>query len=64
VVIGYSKWDNFLNVIEKAKKACENAGGIVSDHFADVGKMIELAKGAQREIEDISMERLPNGYKE
>jgi DNA-damage-inducible protein D len=40
-------------VIEKAKKACENAGGIVSDHFADVGKMIELAKGAQREIEAI-----------
>ena len=47
------KWDNFLNVIEKAKKACENAGGTISDDFAGVGKMIELAKGAQHEIEDI-----------
>jgi DNA-damage-inducible protein D len=56
-ILGYSKWDNFLNVIEKAKKACENAGAAVSDHFADIGKMIDLAKGAQREIEDIALTR-------
>lgn len=56
-ILGYSKWDNFLNVIEKAKNACENAGGSVSDHFAGVGKMIDLAKGARREIEDIALTR-------
>lgn len=56
-IFGYSKWDNFLNVIEKAKKSCENAGAVISDHFADVGKMIGLAKGAQREIEDIALTR-------
>jgi len=56
-ILGYSKWNNFLNVIEKAKKACENAVGATSDHFADVGKMIDLAKGAQREIEDIALTR-------
>lgn len=56
-ILGYSKWSNFLNVIEKAKKACENAVGATSDHFADVGKMIDLAKGAQREIEDIALTR-------
>jgi DNA-damage-inducible protein D len=55
--LGYTKWDNFLNVIEKAKKACENAGGTISDHFAGTGKMIELAKGAQREIDDIALTR-------
>lgn len=56
-ILNYTKWDNFLKVIEKAKKACENVGEGISDHFADVGKMIELAKGAQREIADIALTR-------
>lgn len=57
VILGYGKWDNFLNVIDKAKKACEQSGGAISDHFADIGKMIELAKGAQREVSDIALTR-------
>jgi DNA-damage-inducible protein D len=56
-ILGYSKWDNFLNTIEKAKNACEGAGEKVQHHFADVGKMIELAKGAQRTIADIALTR-------
>ena len=56
-ILGYSKWDNFLKVIEKSKKSCENAGEGISNHFADIGKMIELAKGAQREIADIALTR-------
>lgn len=56
-ILGYMKWANFINVIDKAKKACENAGSSVSDHFADVGKMIAIAKGAQREVEDIALTR-------
>ena len=56
-ILGYSKWDNFKNAIEKAKKACENAGFSISDHFADVGKMVGLGSGSQREIEDIALTR-------
>ncbi len=56
-IFGYSKWDNFLKVIDKAKKACENAGTIVSDHFADTGKMVALGSGSERRINDIALTR-------
>jgi DNA-damage-inducible protein D len=57
VIFEYTDWKNFVKVVAKAKKACENAGELISDHFADIGKMILLAKGAQREIEDIALTR-------
>lgn len=56
-LLGYTQWRNFERVIEKARTACETAGQAVSDHFADVSKMIDLAKGAQREIDDIALTR-------
>ena len=56
-ILSYTKWSNFLNVIDKAKKSCENAGVIVFEHFADFGKMINLANGAKREIADIALTR-------
>jgi DNA-damage-inducible protein D len=56
-ILGYAKWDNFKNTIEKAKIACENAGVSVADHFADVGKMVGLGSSAVREIEDFALTR-------
>lgn len=55
--LGYTKWDNFLLVIQKAKAACQNSGQSVADHFADVGTMVDLGSGAQRQIEDIALTR-------
>ena len=57
ILLGYSKWENFLKVIEKAKLACENAGEKTPYHFPDVRKMIKLGKGAEKQIDDILLTR-------
>ncbi len=56
-LLGYDKWDNFVNVISKAKTACEMSGQLVTDHFADVGKTIKMPKNAAKEIPDIMLTR-------
>jgi DNA-damage-inducible protein D len=40
-LFGYSLWQNFTNVISKAKEACANVGQDVKDHFINVNKMIK-----------------------
>lgn len=56
-LLGYAKWDNFVAVISKAKTACEVTGHNINDHFADVGKTIQMPKGAQKEVPDIMLTR-------
>lgn len=56
-LLGYGKWDNFQNVISKAKTACEISGQNISDHFADVGKMVDIGSGAQKAIDDVMLTR-------
>lgn len=56
-LLGYDKWDNFKNVISKAKTACEISGQKIIDHFADVGKKVSLGSGAEKEIDDLMLTR-------
>jgi len=48
--LGYSKWENFSKVIDKARESCLNAGEKISDHFPDVRKMVKIGSGAEKEI--------------
>jgi DNA-damage-inducible protein D len=56
-LLGYSKWENFTEVIEKAKTACLKSNHPIPDHFLDVRKMVDLGSGAKREIDDIALTR-------
>jgi DNA-damage-inducible protein D len=56
-LLDYSKWDNFIKVITKAKISCETAGHNVSDHFADIGKMVKIGSDTEREIKDFMLTR-------
>jgi DNA-damage-inducible protein D len=56
-LLGYEKWSNFLNVLDKARTSCERSGHAPPDHFADVGKMVDLGSGSQREVDDIMLTR-------
>lgn len=56
-LLGYSKWDKFLNVIEKAKAACINADENPANHFPQVEKMVEIGSGALRPKMDMLLTR-------
>ena len=51
-LLGYYKWQRFEDAINRAKKSCEANGNVVEHHFTPSAKMISLAKGAKREIND------------
>ena len=53
----YSQWRRFEETIERAKTACLQSENSIEDHFANVGKMVSIGSGAQREIDDIMLSR-------
>lgn len=57
LVLEYAQWRRFSDAIERAKLACKNSGFAVEDHFADVGKMVDIGSGAERQIDDVMFSR-------
>ncbi|MBP9664224.1 MAG: DNA damage-inducible protein D [Pyrinomonadaceae bacterium] len=56
-ILGYDSWRNLSNVIDRAKTACSLSGQDIENHFVDVGKMVGIGSGAEREQKDICMTR-------
>jgi len=56
-LLGYSKWENFEKVIQKAKDACKNAGELIENHFPDIRKMVEIGSSTERPVDDIALTR-------
>ncbi len=56
-LLGYNKWQNFEVAVQQATIACQQVGQIVTDHFTDVSKIIDVGKGAQRSVKDYTLSR-------
>lgn len=56
IVLEYVQWRNFAKVLERAMLACKNSGYEVSDHFAEVSKIVE-AGAASKPVIDYKLSR-------
>jgi len=56
-VLDYSDFRNFLIVIERAKKACENSDQSIADHFVEITEVVEIGSGAKRPMSSFSLSR-------
>ena len=56
-VLGYIKWDKFLNVVNIAKISCEKSNNLIDDHFLQVGKMVDIGSKSKRKIKDYKLSR-------
>ena len=56
-VLEYTEYRHFLPVIEKAKRACENSGQRIENHFEDILEMVEIGSGAERPLDSVKLSR-------
>jgi len=56
-VLEYSEYRHFIPVIDRAKEACKNSGQRLADHIEDYLDMIEIGKGAKRQVDSVKLSR-------
>lgn len=55
--LGYAKWQNSEKAIKRAMASMDTSEAPVQNHFAKVGKMIELNKGGHRPVTNYELIR-------
>jgi len=56
-VLEYTDFRNFLNVIDKAREACENSRQSILDHFVEINEMVSIGSGAERALPSVKLSR-------
>ena len=56
-VLEYQDWRNFMQVVEKARVACQQSNQSIEDHFGDVTRMVTIGSNAQRPVPDVQLTR-------
>lgn len=56
-ILEYADYRNFIGVIEKAKKACENSEEVIHNHFVEATDMVQIGSGAEKHIDTIYLSR-------
>jgi DNA-damage-inducible protein D len=56
-LLGYSQWRRFEQAIDRTVSSCQTSGNPPDHHFAGAGKMIDLGKGGQRDVDDYHLSR-------
>ena len=57
IVLGYTLWQNFESVINKAKQSCVNSRQFPQDHFIDINKLTQIGHGTVRRLDDYKLDR-------
>lgn len=56
-LLGYQRWDTFMEVLAKAQISCSQSGQPLDNHFSEVRKMVSIGSNAEREIADFRLSR-------
>lgn len=56
-LLGYDRWENFINTIKRAIISCETSDINTFEHFRETTKMISLGNNAKRPIPDYMLTR-------